>query len=135
MRSVGRATPMCRVTIRDEQGREPPAREIGEIAADGSPMSGIWNDPEATAARFLPDGSILTRDMGYMDEDGFVYLVDRKDDMIVSGGYNLWPTEIEEVIASHPAVAEGCVFGVPHERWGETPHAVVVLRAGAHATA
>lgn len=135
MRSVGRATPKCRVTIRDEQGLALPVGAIGEIAADGPPMSGIWNDPEATAARFLPDGSILTRDMGYMDEDGFVYLVDRKDDMIVSGGYNLWPTEIEEAIASHPAVAEVCVFGVPHPRWGESPHAVVVLRAAAQVSA
>lgn len=130
LRSVGRATPTTRVSIRDEEGRELPAGEVGEIAALGPPMSGIWNDPAATAARLLPDGSILTRDMGYMDEDGYVYLVDRKDDMIVSGGYNLWPTEIEQALATHPAVAEACVFGVPDERWGETPKAAVVLRPG-----
>lgn len=135
LRSVGRATPNCLVTIRDEQGAILPTGEIGEIAANGPPMSGIWNDPAATAARYLPDGSILTRDMGYMDEDGFVYLVDRKDDMIVSGGFNLWPTELEEALESHPAVAEACVFGVPDERWGETPKACVVLRPGATATA
>jgi acyl-coenzyme A synthetase/AMP-(fatty) acid ligase len=134
MHSVGRATPTTRVTIRDEEGHELPPGQIGEIAAFGPPMSGIWNDEAATAARFLPDGSILTRDMGYMDEGGYVYLVDRKDDMIVSGGYNLWPTEIEQALAAHPAVAEACVFGVPDERWGETPKAAVVLRAGQHAT-
>jgi acyl-CoA synthetase (AMP-forming)/AMP-acid ligase II len=135
LRSVGRPTANVLVTIRDEDGNILPPGEIGEIAARGCTMTGIWNDPEATAARKLPDGSILTRDMGYLDEDGFVYLVDRKDDMIVSGGYNVWPTELEEALHRHPAVAEACVFGVPDEKWGETPKAVVVLREGARATA
>jgi acyl-CoA synthetase (AMP-forming)/AMP-acid ligase II len=130
LHSVGRATPTTRVTIRDEQGRELPPGEVGEIAAFGPRMSGIWNDEAATAARLVPDGSVLTRDMGYMDEGGYVFLVDRKDDMIVSGGYNLWPTEIEQALATHPAVAEVCVFGVPDERWGETPKAAVVRRTG-----
>jgi acyl-CoA synthetase (AMP-forming)/AMP-acid ligase II len=135
MRSVGRATPTSRVTIVDDEGRELAAGEVGEIAALAPPMSGLWKDPAGTAARLLPDGSILTRDMGWMDEDGYVYLVDRKDDMIVSGGYNLWPAEIEQAFASHPAVADVSVFGVPDERWGETPKAAVVLREGHHASA
>jgi acyl-CoA synthetase (AMP-forming)/AMP-acid ligase II len=135
LKSVGRPAPNVVVTIRDEDGNVLPAGSIGEIAARGpSTMSAIWNDPEATAKRTLADGSVLTRDMGYMDEDGFVYLVDRKDDMIVSGGYNIWPSELEEALASHPAVAEACVFGVPDEKWGETPLAVVALRTGMHAS-
>ncbi|MEO8297106.1 MAG: AMP-binding protein [Burkholderiales bacterium] len=136
LRSVGRPSANVMVTIRDDQGNVVPTGTIGEIAAHGpSTMSGIWNDPAGTAARTLPDGSILTRDMGYLDEDGFIYLVDRKDDMIVSGAYNIWPTELEEALSTHPAVAESCVFGVPDEKWGETPRAVVVLRPGAQVTA
>ncbi|MEO8297114.1 MAG: AMP-binding protein [Burkholderiales bacterium] len=136
LRSVGRPTPGIEVTVRDEDGQALPLGAIGEIAVKGgATMCGLWNDPEGTAARTLPDGSILTRDMGYLDADGFVYLVDRKDDMIVSGGFNIWPTELEDALASHPAVAEACVFGVPHPKWGETPKAVVVLKPGAAATA
>ena len=131
LRSVGRSTPNSFVTIRDETGDVMSAGTIGEIAcASATTMSGLWNDSEGTASRFLPDGSVLTRDMGYMDEDGFVYLVDRKDDMIISGGYNIWPSELEQVLSQHAAVAEVSVFGVPHERWGETPKAVVVLKPG-----
>jgi acyl-CoA synthetase (AMP-forming)/AMP-acid ligase II len=94
-------------------------------------MSGIWGDEEATRARRLPDGSVLTRDMGYLDEDGFLYLADRKDDMIISGGYNIWPAELEAALIEHPSVAEACVIGVPHPRWGETPKAVIILAPGA----
>jgi acyl-CoA synthetase (AMP-forming)/AMP-acid ligase II len=94
-------------------------------------MLGLWKDPEGTAQRMLADGSVLTRDMGYVDADGFVHLADRKEDMIISGGYNIWPAELENAIAAHPAVAEVCVVGVPHEKWGETPKAVVVPRPGA----
>jgi len=89
-----------------------------------------WRDPEATAARILPDGSVLTRDMGYLDEDGYLFLADRKEDMIISGGFNIWPAELENALASHPAVTEVCVVGVAHEKWGETPKAVIVLREG-----
>lgn len=131
MRSVGRATPNTRLRVVDEEGRELPMGEVGEIAVR-SPgnMSGLWQDPEGTAARMLPDGSVLTRDMGYLDEEGFVYLADRKEDMIISGGFNIWPAELENAIAAHPAVAEVCVVGVPHEKWGETPLAVVVAAPG-----
>jgi acyl-CoA synthetase (AMP-forming)/AMP-acid ligase II len=136
LRSVGRPTPNVEVTVRDEDGAILPPGSIGEIAARSSfTMSGIWSDPAATALRTLADGSILTRDMGYLDEDGFVFLVDRKDDMIVSGGYNIWPSELEEALTSHPAVSEVCVFGVPDQQWGETPMAAVVLRQGVQAAA
>jgi acyl-coenzyme A synthetase/AMP-(fatty) acid ligase len=93
-------------------------------------MAGIWRNDEATAARLLADGSVLTGDMGYFDEDGFLYFADRKDDMIISGGYHIWPAELENALASHPAVAEVAVVGVPHEKWGRTPKAVVVVRPG-----
>jgi acyl-CoA synthetase (AMP-forming)/AMP-acid ligase II len=68
--------------------------------------------------------------MGYVDDEGFVYLADRKEDMIISGGYNIWPAQLEHAIAAHPAVSDVCVVGVPHEKWGETPKAVVVLKPG-----
>lgn len=132
MRSVGRATPNTRLTVVDDDGRPLPVGQVGEVAVHtpGS-MSGLWNDPEGTAARRLADGSVLTRDMGRLDEDGFLYLADRKEDMIISGGYNIWPAELERAIGAHAAVADVCVVGVPHERWGETPKAVVVLAPGA----
>lgn len=131
LRSVGRATPNVNLTVRDEDGLTVPAGVVGEVAATSpGSMSAIWNDPDSFAERTLPDGSILTRDMGYLDEEGFLYLVDRKDDMIVSGAYNIWPTELEEVLAEHPGVEDVCVVGVPDERWGETPKALVVLSPG-----
>jgi acyl-CoA synthetase (AMP-forming)/AMP-acid ligase II len=130
--SVGRATPNTVLKIVDDDGNELPLGETGEIAVrTPGQMWGHWNDPDGTAARTLPDGSLRTRDMGYVDDDGFVYLVDRKEDMIISGGYNIWPAELELALVSHPAVAEACVVGVPHERWGETPKGVVVLGEGA----
>jgi acyl-coenzyme A synthetase/AMP-(fatty) acid ligase len=134
-RSVGRPSPNATITVRDEEDNILPPGEVGEIAVR-SPftMSGIWLDEEATNSRLSPDGAILTRDMGRLDEDGFVYLVDRKDDMIVSGGYNIWPTELENALLEHPAVADVAVFGVPDEKWGETPKAAVVLAHGASVT-
>src|SRR4029077_14307046 len=103
----------------------------GEIAARSpTSMSAIWRDPESTAERILPDGSVLTRDMGYIDADGFLFLADRKEDLIISGGFNIWPAELENALASHPAVAQVAVVGVPHDKWGETPKGVVVLRDG-----
>ncbi|MGE4425732.1 MAG: AMP-binding protein [Solirubrobacteraceae bacterium] len=132
LRSVGRAQPMVEISIVDDDGKPVPDGEIGEVAVRSpGAMSGIWNDPDATAERLLPDGSVLTRDMGRLDEDGFLYLADRKDDMIITGGYNVWPLELEEALLSHAAVADACVIGVPDPRWGETPKAVVVLDPGA----
>ena len=91
-------------------------------------MVGYWNKPEQTAAA-LVDGWYRSGDLGYMDDDGYVYLVDRAKDMIVTGGENVYCTEVEDVLYRHPAVLEAAVFGVPDERWGEAVHAVVVPRA------
>jgi acyl-CoA synthetase (AMP-forming)/AMP-acid ligase II len=130
--SVGRATPNNVLTIVDDDGNPLPAGHVGEIAVRGpGRMLELWKEPEATAARTLPDGSWLTRDVGRLDDEGFLFLVDRKDDLIISGGYNIWPAQLEQAIAAHPLVAEVCVVGAPHERWGETPVAVVVRRPGA----
>jgi acyl-CoA synthetase (AMP-forming)/AMP-acid ligase II len=119
------------IRIVDPDGQDVAPGRVGEIAArTPAAMAAIWRDDEATAQRVLADGSVLTRDMGYVDDDGFLYLADRKEDMIISGGYNIWPAELENALASHPAVAEVAVVGVPHEKWGETPKAVVVLRPG-----
>ncbi|GAA1380329.1 long-chain fatty acid--CoA ligase [Pseudonocardia kongjuensis] len=135
LRSAGRATPNTRITIVDEGGRSVPAGTVGEVAAHNpSVFDGIWDDPEATRARMLPDGSVLTRDMGYLDEHGFLFLTDRKEDMIISGGFNVWPTEIENALAEHPAVRDASVVGVPHDKWGETPLALVVPEPGAEVT-
>ena len=132
LRSVGRPTPHTRLSIVDEEGQPLPRGSVGEIAVrTPGEMHGLWRDPQGEAARRLPDGSVLTRDMGYLDEQGYLFLADRKEDMIISGGYNIWPAELENAIAAHPAVAEVCVVGVPHEKWGETPRAVIVLAPGA----
>lgn len=127
-RSVGRPTPSTTIKILGENGQELPSYEIGEIAARApGTMKEVWKDPDATAARLLPDGSVLTRDMGYRDDQGFLFLADRKEDMIISGGYNIWPAELENAIESISGVREVCVIGVPHEKWGETPRACVVV--------
>jgi long-chain acyl-CoA synthetase len=102
---------------------------VGEIAIRGeNVMAGYWNKPDATAAA-LAGGWYRSGDLGYMDERGFVYLVDRAKDMIVSGGENVYSTEVEEVLYRHEAVLEAAVFGIPDPRWGEAVHAVVVPRA------
>lgn len=135
LRSVGRATPNSEVAIVDSEGNALPAGQIGEVAVR-SPglMKSLWKNPQADAERHLSDGRLLTRDMGYLDEDGFLFLADRKEDMIISGGYNIWPAELENAVAAHEAVREVCVVGVPHEKWGETPKAFVVLEPGAEVT-
>lgn len=131
LRSGGRPSPNVVVTIVDDEGRPVPQGNIGEVAAwSPGAMTGIWGDEEATSSRFLADGSVLTRDMGYLDEDGSLFLANRKDDMIISGGYNIWPLELEELLIEHPGVAAACVVGVPHEVWGETPLAAVVRADG-----
>jgi acyl-CoA synthetase (AMP-forming)/AMP-acid ligase II len=131
IRSAGRVFPFAELAILDVESHEPLAvGEEGEIAAktDGQ-MSGFWNDPEATAAK-IHEGWVLTGDIGKIDEHGYLYVIDRVADMIISGGFNIWPAELENVIASHPAVIEVAVFGVPDERWGETPIAVCVVAEG-----
>lgn len=129
LRSAGRAFPFAYLDIRDP---EDPRRRLGigeegEIAmrSDGQ-MLGFWGDPEATAERMTDDGFVLTGDIGRLDANGYVYVLDRKDDMIISGGFNIWPTELENVICDHPAIIEAAVFSVPSERWGESPIAVCV---------
>jgi acyl-CoA synthetase (AMP-forming)/AMP-acid ligase II len=134
LRSAGRATPNSEIRIVGADGAEMLVGDVGEIAARSpTAMHAIWRDPQATAQRITADGFVLTRDMGYLDADGYLFLADRKEDMIISGGFNIWPAELENALASHPAVAEVAVVGVPHPKWGETPVAFVVLRADMHA--
>jgi long-chain acyl-CoA synthetase len=127
-RSCGQAVAGVDVRIFDNDGDELPAGEIGEVVVRGSNiMQGYWNKPEQTAA-VLREGWYYTGDLGYMHERGYVFLVDRAKDMIVSGGENVYCTEVEEILYKHPAVLEAAVFGVPDEHWGEAVHAVVVPR-------
>jgi acyl-CoA synthetase (AMP-forming)/AMP-acid ligase II len=135
MRAAGRIVPHAQVQIRSEDGAILPIGEEGEIVAkvEGQ-MRGFWGDEELTKTR-LVDGWVYTQDIGRLDANGFLYVLDRADDMIVSGGFNIWPAELETVIADHPAVVEVAVFGIPHERWGETPMAVVCVIHPAAVTA
>ncbi len=135
LRACGLALPFAEVEIWDDDNKPLPADEVGEIVArsDGM-MTEFWNNPEATAERIV-NGWIKTGDLGKIDRNGYLYIVDRADDMIISGGYNIWPAELENVIAGHPQVLEVAVFGIPHERWGETPYAVCVVEEGASVTA
>jgi long-chain acyl-CoA synthetase len=116
--------------IVDEHGKKLGPGQVGEIIARHAwIMKGYWNKPERTHET-IRDGWVYTGDMGYMDEDGFLYIVDRKRDMIVSGGENIYPREIEEVLYSHPAVREATVIGVPSQKWGEDVKAIVALKDG-----
>ncbi len=130
--SAGRPCLTASVRIADETGAALPVGSVGEIlvSSDGR-MRGIWGDSVATAERITDDGYVHTNDIGYLDERGLLFVVDRKNDMIISGGFNIWPAEIEQALAAHPAVVEAVVVGIPHPRWGETPVAVVVLADGA----
>jgi long-chain acyl-CoA synthetase len=108
---------------------------VGEIAIRGhNVMKGYWHRPEDTA-KAIPDGWFRTGDMGRVDADGYYEIVDRKKDMIIRGGYNVYPREIEEVLYEHPAVAEAAVIGLPHQALGEEVGAAVVLKPGADITA
>ncbi len=129
--SVGCPPPFSEVRIVGEDGRDLPPGQPGEIVGRGPfVMQGYWDKPELTAET-LRDGWIYSGDIGYLDNEGYLYLVDRKKDMIDSGGVKVYPRDIEEVAARHPAIAEVAVFGIPHQTWGETPVAAVVLRVGA----
>jgi long-chain acyl-CoA synthetase len=122
------------VRILDEVGKEVPVGQIGEIATSGPQViPGYWNKPEATAEG-LPNGELLTGDVGFMDDDGWFYLVDRKKDMIIAAGYKVWPREVEDVLYGHPAVREAAVVGVPDEYRGETVKAYVSRKPGATVT-
>jgi long-chain acyl-CoA synthetase len=132
LRSCGRAQPFVELRIVDPVTLKPaPVGEVGEVTVRSSQvMVGYWRRPEDTVAVIDSDGWFRTGDAGYLDEAGYLYLHDRTKDMIVSGGENIYPAEIENVIMHHPAVGDVAVIGVPHERWGETPKAIVVLKEG-----
>ncbi|GLZ44251.1 AMP-dependent synthetase [Actinomycetospora sp. NBRC 106375] len=135
LRAAGKVLPFARIEIRDEDGVALPLGADGELWAQvEGQMRGFWDDEELTATR-LVDGWVRTRDIGRIDTNGYVYVLDRADDMIVSGGFNIWPAELESAIADHPEVVEVAVFSVPHERWGETPMAVCRVEPGATVTA
>jgi acyl-CoA synthetase (AMP-forming)/AMP-acid ligase II len=133
-RSAGRAAPHVEVRIVDSDDNEVPRGEVGEVVARGdNVMLGYWNRPEDTAAA-VRDGWMHTGDGGRMDDNGYVFIVDRLKDMIISGGENVHSAEVENAVASHPAVAACAVIGVPDPDWGERVHAVVVLQHGHHVT-
>lgn len=133
--SVGVPPPFFDMRIVDESGNDLPAGEVGEICGRGPIlMPGYYKRPDLTAEA-IKDGWLYSGDMGYVDEDGFLYLVDRKKDMIISGGVNVYPRDIEEVVARHPSVQEVAVFGIPHPKWGEAPLAAVILQQPADITA
>ena len=131
LRSCGVPAPGVEIRIIDNStGKELPAREVGEIwCKSPQVMKGYWNNPKATAESITPDGWFKTGDAGYRDEDGYIYIHDRVKDMIVSGGENVYPAEVESALMSHPAIADVAVIGVPHEKWGETVKAIVVKKA------
>jgi acyl-CoA synthetase (AMP-forming)/AMP-acid ligase II len=127
LRAAGQVMPFAELQIRGEDGSVRRTGEEGEIAirCEGQ-MTAIWADGELTAHR-IRDGWVMTGDVGRLDENGFLYVVDRVDDLIVSGGFNIWPAELEHVIGRLGPVREVAVFGVPDEKWGETPMALVVV--------
>jgi fatty-acyl-CoA synthase len=128
--SCGRPPAGIRMALLDEQGREVPRGEIGEVCIRGHAiMRGYWNRPEQTEEA-LRGGWLHTGDLAYCDDEGFYYLVDRAKDMIISGGFNVYPREVEDVLTAHPAVAMAAVIGVPDEKWGEKVVAVIVPRPG-----
>jgi long-chain acyl-CoA synthetase len=134
LHSVGQPVFNMDVKIVDENDGELPHGKIGEIVTRGPHvMAGYWNNPRETE-HVLRGGWMHTGDVGYMDQDGFIFIVDRLKDMIVSGGENVYSTEVENAIYQHPAVSMCAVFGIPSDKWGETVHAIVVLKEGQAAT-
>jgi fatty-acyl-CoA synthase len=128
--SCGRPMAGIAVRILDEDGRSVPPGTVGEICFRGpSIMRGYWRKPDETAEAFR-GGWLHTGDLAHRDEDGFIYIVDRRKDMIVTGGFNIYPREVEDVLTAHPAVAQAAVIGVPDGKWGEAVKAVVVARPG-----
>lgn len=133
--SIGTPIEGVEMRIVGEDGQVVPTGERGEIEIRGhNIMKGYWQNPEATAAAISEDGWFKSGDIGTTDEDGFFYVVDRKKDLIIRGGYNVYPREIEEVLYEHPAVLEAAVIGIPHETLGEEVGAAVVLKPGTSAT-
>lgn len=135
LRSAGRATPHCEVRVITSDGQPAPAGTVGEVTVRGANvMLGYWGRPDDSAAA-VREGWMHTGDGGYLDEHGYLYIVDRIKDMIITGGENVYSSEVENIIAQHPAVASCAVIGVPDAQWGERVHAVIVLRPGATTTA
>jgi long-chain acyl-CoA synthetase len=133
--SIGTPVEGVEMKLVGENGAEPSPGEVGEIAIRGhNVMKGYWRRPEATAEAISPDGWFRTGDLARVDEDGYFFIVDRKKDMIIRGGYNVYPREIEEVLYANPLVAEAAVVAVPHETHGEEVKAFIALRAGAEST-
>jgi long-chain acyl-CoA synthetase len=131
---VGVPAPNTIVRIVGDDGQDLPLGEIGEIVADGPQVvAGYWQKPEETAEN-LPGGALKSGDVGFMNPEGWIFIVDRKKDMINASGYKVWPREVEDVLAEHPAVREAAVVGVPDEYRGETVKAFVSLHAGASAS-
>jgi long-chain acyl-CoA synthetase len=134
LESVGRPPKPGQVRIVDEKNKDVAVGEVGEIIARSDRiMKGYWKMPKETAET-IKDGWLHTGDLGRMDEDGYIYIVDRRKDMIISGGENIYSREVEEVLYTHPAVQEAAVVGIPDEKWGESVKAVIVLRKGMTAT-
>jgi acyl-CoA synthetase (AMP-forming)/AMP-acid ligase II len=132
--SVGRASWLTEVAVRGPDGVFLPAGELGEVCVRGDlVMTGYWRLPERTAET-IRDGWLHTGDRGVLDERGFLFLKDRLRDVVITGGFNVYPIDVENALGQHPAVHECAVFGVPDEKWGEAVHAAVQLRAGAAAT-
>jgi acyl-CoA synthetase (AMP-forming)/AMP-acid ligase II len=130
LRSCGRPTPLVRVGIMDDDGDFLPAGQRGEIVVQGSlVMPGYYKNKDATASAFS-DGWLRTGDVGYFDDEGYLYLVDRKKDLIITGGFNVFSAEVEQAVLQHPSVQDCAVVGLPHEKWGEMVVAVVQLREG-----
>lgn len=137
--SVGRPILGCEIRIIDEEGRELPAGEVGEIVGLGPfTMGGYYNRPEETRSLIWKDNEgrvfLKSGDIGRRDEDGFIYIMDRRKDMIITGGLNIYPADIEAVLSEHPDVVDLVVVGAPHRKWGETPVGLVRLRAGSDLT-
>jgi acyl-CoA synthetase (AMP-forming)/AMP-acid ligase II len=131
--SAGRPYPWVEVRVVSTSGDgDVPVGEIGEIwTRSEQNLVGYWNDAEQTSRSLTPDGWLRTGDLGRLDAEGRIFLVDRAKDLVISGGENVYPVEVENVLAAHPGLAEVAVIGVPHERWGETVKAIVVPRPGA----
>lgn len=127
--SAGKPYTFVEVDIRDKDGNSLPAGESGEVVTRGPhTMSGYWRRPDATAETIGADGWLRTGDIGQMDSDGFLYLLDRRHDVIISGGYNVYPREVEDVLLTHPAVREAAVVGIADSKWGQKVSAAVVVR-------
>jgi long-chain acyl-CoA synthetase len=132
---VGTPPTFFEMKILNDEGDELPPGEVGEICGKGPIlMTEYYKRPDLTEQSVV-DGWLHSGDLGHVDEDGFLYLVDRQKDMIISGGVNVYPRDIEEVIVRHPAVRETAVFGIPHEKFGETPLAAVILHEKGSITA